>query len=160
MSNDFEALLEQSFAQCEMRAGALVKATVLAVDSDVVTVNANLKSDSAIASEEFRDPRGRLEIEVGEEVDVIIEMVENGFGETILSREKAKRAASWLALEQAFEKGEPVDGLIVERVKGGFTVDLQAVKAFLPGSLVDVRPMRDQSELEGQVCRFAGNRRG
>ena len=81
-------------------------------------------------------------------------MVENGFGETILSREKAKRAASWLALEHAFEQGEPVEGLIVERVKGGFTVDLQAVKAFLPGSLVDVRPMRDQSELEGQVCRL------
>ncbi len=154
MSENFEALLEQSFAQTEMRVGELVKATVLEVDQDVITVNANLKSDSSISIEEFKDAHGRVEVEVGDEVDVIIEMVENGFGETILSREKAKRAASWLALEQAFEKSEPVEGLIVERVKGGFTVDLQAVKAFLPGSLVDVRPMRDQSELEGQVCRL------
>jgi len=154
MSENFEQLLQESFAKCEMKVGELIKATVIDVDPDTITVSAGLKSDAVIAAEEFKNAQGELDIQVGDQVDVIIEMLENGFGETLLSREKAKRAASWAQLEAAHEKGEPIEGLIVERVKGGFTVDLQSVKAFLPGSLVDVRPMRDQNELEGQICRL------
>jgi small subunit ribosomal protein S1 len=153
-TEDFEKLLKESFAQREMKTGQLVKATVLEVDQEAVTVCAGLKSDAIIATEEFKNAQGEIDVKVGDEVDVVIDMLENGLGETILSREKAQRAASWAMLEAAYENNEPVDGLIVERVKGGFTVDLQAVKAFLPGSLVDVRPLRDPGELEGQICRL------
>lgn len=153
-NENFEQLLQENLAkQGGMKAGELIKAKVLHVDSDVVVVT-GLKSDAVIDANEFKNIQGEVEVQPGDEVDVIIEMIENGLGETILSREKAKRAASWAELERAYESGEPVDGLIVERVKGGFTVDLQSVKAFLPGSLVDVRPTREQADLEGQVCRL------
>lgn len=154
MSENFEQLLEASLSGLHMQVGQLIKAMVIDKDQEVVVVSTGLKSDSVIALNEFKDAQGVVQVEVGDEVEVMIEMLENGYGETILSREKAKKAASWFKLEDAFEKGEPVEGLIVERVKGGFTIDLDSVKAFLPGSLVDMRPMRDQSELEGQQCRF------
>lgn len=154
MSENFEQLLEASLSGLHMQVGQLIKATVIEKDQEAVVVSTGLKSDSVIALNEFKDAQGVAQVEIGDEVEVMIEMLENGYGETILSREKAKKAASWFKLEDAFENGQPVEGLIVERVKGGFTIDLDSVKAFLPGSLVDMRPSRDQADLEGQVCRF------
>ena len=127
---------------------------VLAVGSEYVTVHAGLKSESTIPVDQFRNENGELEVAVGDRVDVALDTVEDGFGSTKLSREKAKRAKAWSRLEVAFEGEEPVTGIINGKVKGGFTVDINDIRAFLPGSLVDVRPVRDTSYLEGKPLEF------
>ncbi len=154
MSESFAELFEESLIGTQMRPGAIVTGTVVQVGNDVVVVNAGLKSEGVIPIEQFMSESGELEVKVGDEVDVALEAVEDGFGVTRLSREKAKRSESWTRLEKAHEAGETVVGRIVDKVKGGFTVDLKDIRAFLPGSLVDVRPVRDPSYLEGKDLEF------
>ena len=154
MSENFAELFEQSLTEIDMTPGAIVIGTVIEIDSDWVTVHAGLKSEGVIAREEFLDEQGNFSLEVGNEVKVALETVEDGFGATKLSREKAKRAESWMELEAAHEKNDIVTGIINGKVKGGFTVDLNNIRAFLPGSLVDVRPVRDTLHLEGQLLEF------
>ena len=154
MSESFAELFEQSFASQQIRPGAILKGTVVEINEDVVIVSAGLKSESVIPAEQFKNEKGEFEVAVGDEVEVALDAVEDGFGETRLSRDKAKRARTWTVLEEAFEKGEVVEGMITGRVKGGFTVELELVRAFLPGSLVDVRPVRDPSYLEGKMLEF------
>ncbi|CAN5241879.1 30S ribosomal protein S1 [soil metagenome] len=154
MSESFAELFEESFASQKIKPGAILTAHVMDVSPDVVIVNAGLKSEAVIPVDQFMNERGELEVEVGDEVEVALDSVEDGFGETRLSREKAKRARTWTRLEEAFEKGEVVTGAINGRVKGGFTVELENVRAFLPGSLVDVRPVRDPGYLEGKSLEF------
>jgi len=138
----------------DMTPGAIVTGVIIAIDSDWVTVHAGLKSEGVIPRSQFLDENGTFSLSVGDSVKVALETVEDGFGETRLSREKAKRAESWMDLEAAFEKNEVVIGVINGKVKGGFTVDLNNIRAFLPGSLVDVRPIRDTTHLEGQELEF------
>jgi small subunit ribosomal protein S1 len=154
MSESFADLFEQSLNDIDMTPGAIVIGTVIDIDSDWVTVHAGLKSEGVIPRSQFLDEQGNLPLEVGDEVKVALETVEDGFGETRLSREKAKRAESWMELEAAYEKNDIVTGVINGKVKGGFTVDLNNIRAFLPGSLVDVRPVRDTVHLEGQQLEF------
>ncbi len=154
MSESFAELFEQSQIENKMRPGTIVSATVVDVDDDTVIVNAGLKSEGLIPIEQFYDEKGELEVAVGDQVDVALDAVEDGYGETRLSREKAKRLKAWQKLEEANESGETVTGTITEKVKGGFTVDIERVRAFLPGSLVDVRPVRDTSYLEGKPLEF------
>ncbi len=150
MAETFAELFEKSLEDIDMRPGALVIAHVVDVRPDRITVNAGLKSDAVIPASEF----GSQEIQIGDEVEVVIETVENGFGETRLSREKAVRAKAWGELEKFYESGEIVKGTIIERVKGGFTVEVSSVRAFLPGSLVDIKPVRDPGYLEGKELEF------
>jgi small subunit ribosomal protein S1 len=154
MSESFAELFEQSQIENKMRPGTIVSATVVDLDDAMVVVNAGLKSEGLIPIEQFYDEKGELEVAVGDEVDVALDAVEDGYGETRLSREKAKRLKAWQRLEEAAESGETVTGIITEKVKGGFTVDIDHVRAFLPGSLVDVRPVRDTSYLEGKPLEF------
>lgn len=154
MSESFAELFEQSLNDIDMTPGAIVTGTVIDIDSDWVTVHAGLKSEGVIPRSQFLDENGTFALSVGDSVKVALETVEDGFGETRLSREKAKRAESWMDLEAAFEKNEVVTGVINGKVKGGFTVDLNNIRAFLPGSLVDVRPIRDTTHLEGQELEF------
>ncbi len=154
MSESFAELFEQSLNETQMRPGAIVTGTVVSVGSDVVVVNAGLKSEGMIPVEQFRNENGEIEVAVGDQIDVALEAVEDGFGATRLSREKAKRAESWTRLEKAHDADQTVTGRIIDKVKGGFTVELQDVRAFLPGSLVDVRPVRDTSYLEGKDLEF------
>jgi small subunit ribosomal protein S1 len=154
MTENFAELFEQSLLEIDMNPGAIVTGTVIDIDSDWVTVHAGLKSEGVIPRVEFFDEKGDFSLEIGDEVKVALESVEDGFGETKLSREKAKRAESWMELEEAHEKNEVVTGIINGKVKGGFTVDLNNIRAFLPGSLVDVRPVRDTNHLEGQLLEF------
>ncbi|MEX0965422.1 MAG: 30S ribosomal protein S1 [Pseudohongiellaceae bacterium] len=154
MSENFAELFEQSLTEIDMTPGAIVTGTVIEIDSDWVTVHAGLKSEGVIPRVEFLDEQGNFSLEVGNEVKVALETVEDGFGATRLSREKAKRAESWMELEAAHEKNDIVTGVINGKVKGGFTVDLNNIRAFLPGSLVDVRPVRDTLHLEGQLLEF------
>ena len=154
MSENFADLFEQSLSEIDMTPGAIVTGTVIDIDTDWVTVHAGLKSEGVIPRTQFLDEQGNLSLEVGDEVKVALETVEDGFGETRLSREKAKRAESWMELEAAHEKNDIVTGVINGKVKGGFTVDLNNIRAFLPGSLVDVRPVRDTLHLEGQQLEF------
>ncbi len=155
MSESFAQLFEESQVAKKMRPGVIVSATVVEIRPDVVIVNAGLKSESAIPIEQFRgDTGGEPEVAVGDEVEVALETVEDGFGETRLSHEKAKRARTWTMLEKAQENSETVHGLLTGKVKGGFTVEIGDVRAFLPGSLVDVRPVRDPSYLEGKDLEF------
>ena len=154
MSESFAELLEESLANRQMKQGAILQATVVDVNQDVVIVNAGLKSEAVIPANQFLDDKGELEVEVGDEVEVALDAVEDGFGETRLSREKAKRTRTWRRLEEAFADGKIVKGTISGRVRGGFTVDLDLVRAFLPGSLVDVRPVRDPAYLEGNTLEF------
>ena len=154
MSESFADLFEQSLNEIDMTPGAIVTGTVIDIDTDWVTVHAGLKSEGVIPRIQFLDEQGKLSLEVGDEVKVALETVEDGFGETRLSREKAKRAESWMELEAAYEKNDIVTGVINGKVKGGFTVDLNNIRAFLPGSLVDVRPVRDTLHLEGQQLEF------
>jgi small subunit ribosomal protein S1 len=154
MSESFAELFEQSLTTIQMRPGAIVKGTVLEVGPEVVVVNAGLKSEGVIPLEQFRNENGEIEVSVGDEIDVALESLEDGFGATRLSREKAKRAEAWTRLERAQNAEETVIGRIVDKVKGGFTVDLNNIRAFLPGSLVDVRPVRDPSYLEGKDLEF------
>ncbi len=154
MSESFADLFEQSLNEIDMTPGAIVTGTVIDIDSDWVTVHAGLKSEGVIPRNQFLDDQGNLPLAIGDEVKVALETVEDGFGETRLSREKAKRAESWMELEAAYEKNDIVTGVINGKVKGGFTVDLNNIRAFLPGSLVDVRPVRDTVHLEGQELEF------
>jgi small subunit ribosomal protein S1 len=154
MSESFAELFEQSQIESKMRPGTIVSAIVVDVNPDTVIVNAGLKSEGLIPIEQFFDEKGDLEVSVGDEVDVALDSIEDGYGETRLSREKAKRLIAWTVLEKAHEADETVTGIITERVKGGFTVDVNNVRAFLPGSLVDVRPVRDTSYLEGKPLEF------
>ncbi len=154
MSESFAELFEQSLNEIDMNPGAIVTGTIIDIDADWVTVHAGLKSEGVIPRVQFLDEQGNLTLELGDEVKVALESVEDGFGETRLSREKAKRAESWMELEEAYEKNEIVTGLINGKVKGGFTVDINTIRAFLPGSLVDVRPVRDTVHLEGQELEF------
>jgi small subunit ribosomal protein S1 len=154
MSESFADLFEQSLNEIDMTPGAIVTGTVIDIDSDWVTVHAGLKSEGVIPRNQFLDEQGNLPLAIGDEVKVALETVEDGFGETRLSREKAKRAESWMELEAAYEKNDIVTGVINGKVKGGFTVDLNNIRAFLPGSLVDVRPVRDTLHLEGQELEF------
>jgi len=154
MSESFAQLFEESLASQQIKPGTILKGLVVAVGSDVVIVNAGLKSEAVIPKEQFLNERGELEVSAGDEIEVALDSVEDGFGETRLSREKAKRARTWTVLEEAFEKAEIVKGMITGRVKGGFTVELDNVRAFLPGSLVDVRPVRDPGYLEGKELEF------
>ena len=154
MTDSFAALFEQSLTEIDMTPGAIVTGTIIDIDSDWVTVHAGLKSEGVIPKIQFLDEQGNLSLEIGDEVKVALETVEDGFGETRLSREKAKRAESWMELEAAYEKNEVVTGLINGKVKGGFTVDVNNIRAFLPGSLVDVRPIKDTVHLEGQELEF------
>jgi small subunit ribosomal protein S1 len=154
MSESFAQLLEESFASQKIKTGSILTGVVVGVNSDVVIVNAGLKSEAVIPAEQFLNERGELEVQVGDSVEVALDTVEDGFGETRLSREKAKRTRTWTRLEDAFQKGEIVSGTISGRVRGGFTVDIDLVRAFLPGSLVDVRPIRDPAALEGQTLEF------
>ncbi|MCC5878667.1 MAG: 30S ribosomal protein S1 [Idiomarina sp.] len=154
MTENFAQLFEESLQEVETRPGAIVKGTIVAIQKDLILVDAGLKSESAIPAEQFMNAQGELEIEVGDVVDVALDAVEDGFGETILSREKAKRYEAWLQLEKAYENEETVIGVINGKVKGGFTVELNGVRAFLPGSLVDVRPVRDTAHLENKDLEF------
>ncbi|HHO81627.1 MAG TPA: 30S ribosomal protein S1 [Halothiobacillus sp.] len=154
MSENFAQLFEESLQQAVMQPGAIVEGTVIDISGDFVIVDAGLKSEGVIPAEQFRDENGELTVNIGDKVEVALDSVEDGFGETRLSREKALRARAWNALEKAFENEEIVTGRITGKVKGGFTVELGEVRAFLPGSLVDVRPIRDTTYLEGKDIEF------
>ena len=154
MTESFAQLFEESLASQRIRPGQILTGRVIEVTPDVVVVSAGLKSEAVIPTAQFKNERGEIEVKVGDDVEVALDSVEDGSGETRLSREKAKRARTWERLETAFEKGEVVTGLINGRVKGGFTVEIDFVRAFLPGSLVDVRPVRDPSYLEGKTLEF------
>ncbi|MEO7557641.1 MAG: 30S ribosomal protein S1 [Gammaproteobacteria bacterium] len=154
MIESFAELFEESLVGKQMRPGTIVTGIVVHVGRDVVIVNAGLKSEGVIPIEQFYNEDGSLEVAVGDQVDVALDAMEDGFGETKLSREKAKRDQSWTRLERAFEAGETITGLISGKVKGGFTVEISEIRAFLPGSLVDVRPVRDTTFLEGKEHEF------
>ena len=154
MSESFAELFEESFASQQIKPGAIIKGTVVAVNDDVVIISAGLKSEAVIPIEQFQNERGEVDVSIGDEFEVALDAVEDGFGETKLSREKAVRARTWTELEKAYDKGEVVSGVINGRVKGGFTVEIDNVRAFLPGSLVDVRPVRDPGYLEGKELEF------
>ena len=150
----FAALFEESLARKEMRVGEVITAEVIRIDSNHIVVNAGLKSESYILLEEFQNDRGEIEVKPGDFVQVAIDALEDGFGETRLSRDKAKRLAAWLDLEQALEKATQVQGLVTGKVKGGLTVMVNGIRAFLPGSLVDTRPVKDTTPYEGKVLEF------
>jgi small subunit ribosomal protein S1 len=154
MTESFAQLFEESLANTKIKPGAILMGRIIDIGPDVVLVNAGLKSEAVIPVEQFKNERGEIEVSVGDDVEVALDSVEDGSGETRLSREKAKRARTWSRLEEAFEKQEIVKGIINGRVKGGFTVEIDFVRAFLPGSLVDVRPVRDPSYLENKVLEF------
>ena len=154
MSESFAELFEESFASQQIKPGTIIKGTIVAINADVVIVSAGLKSEAVIPAEQFANEKGEIDVIVGDEIEVALDAVEDGFGETRLSREKVIRARTWTHLEEAFEKGEIVRGVINGRVKGGFTVEIDNVRAFLPGSLVDVRPVRDPAYLEGKNLEF------
>ena len=150
----FEALFEESLTRQEMRIGEVITAEVVRMDQNFVVVNAGLKSESFIALEEFKDDAGAMTVKPGDFVSVSIEALEDGFGETRLSREKAKRLAAWMDLEKALETGEKIEGVITGKVKGGLTVMAKSIRAFLPGSLVDLRPVKDTTPFEGKTMLF------
>jgi small subunit ribosomal protein S1 len=154
MTESFAELFEQSEKLSKLKPGAIVVGVVVEVRNDVVVINAGLKSEGIVPIEQFRNEEGEIDVGVGDEVKVALDALENGFGETVLSREKAKRAMVWDELEEAMEKSETITGRISGKVKGGFTVDIKDVRAFLPGSLVDVRPVRDPAYLEGKELEF------
>ncbi|MEZ5488455.1 MAG: 30S ribosomal protein S1 [Steroidobacteraceae bacterium] len=154
MTESFAQLFEQSLASQRIRPGMILSGLVVDVTSDIVIVNVGLKSEAVIDISQFKNERGEIEVKPGDEVEVALDAVEDGNGETRLSREKAKRARTWTRLEDAFGKAEIVTGIITGRVKGGFTVEIEHVRAFLPGSLVDVRPVRDTSYLENKPLEF------
>ncbi|URJ28378.1 30S ribosomal protein S1 [Candidatus Blochmannia vicinus (nom. nud.)] len=154
MTESFAQLFEESLKKTETCPGSIVHGVVVSISKDIVLVDAGLKSESAIPIGQFYNSQGELEVSVGDYVDVTLDAVEDGFGETVLSREKAKRYESWLLLEQAYQEMTTVTGIVNGKVKGGFTVEVNGVRAFLPGSLVDVKPIRDTSFLDGQELEF------
>lgn len=153
MMESFAELFEASQV-LDVERGAVIAGTVVAIDSDWITVDTGLKSEGIVARSEFLNEQGELEVAVGDQVQVVVDAVDNGMGQTLLSREKAKRAETWNVLEKIYENNEIVTGLISGKVKGGFTVDIGSVRAFLPGSLVDTRPVRDTAHLEGKELEF------
>ncbi len=153
-AESFAALFEESLTRKEMRVGEVITAEVVRVDPNYVVVNAGLKSESVIAADEFKNDAGEVEVKAGDFVSVSIEALEDGYGETRLSRDKAKRMAAWLELEQSLEKGEKIEGVITGKVKGGLTVMTKGIRAFLPGSLVDLRPVKDTTPYEGKTMEF------
>jgi len=154
MTESFAQLFEESLKTVEMDVGSIITGVVIDIDNEWVTVHAGLKSEGVIPRSQFLDDNGEFHLEIGDEVYVALEAIEDGSGETRLSREKARRAETWKALESSFENSEVVRGAINGKVKGGFTVDIHGIRAFLPGSLVDVRPVRDTAHLEGQTLDF------
>ena len=154
MSESFSALLDESLSTLDMQAGSIVSGVVLDVDNDWVTVHVGLKSEGVISLDEFRNNKGEVDINIGDEVEVALEAVEDGYGETRISREKARKIATWKMLEEALETGDFVSGKIHNRVKGGFAVEVDVVKAFLPGSLVDVRPVKEAPDIENTIQDF------
>ena len=154
MSESFAELFEESLNKIQLSPGSIIDGTIISIDNENVTVNAGLKSEGVISIIEFRNDAGEVTIKVGDVVKVALEAVEDGFGETRLSREKAKRAESWIRLEEVYDNKETVTGVITGKVKGGFTVEVLTIRAFLPGSLVDVRPIRDTTHLEGVDLEF------
>jgi small subunit ribosomal protein S1 len=154
MTENFAQLFEESLKTIETRPGSIIKGTVVAITKDNVLVDAGLKSESVISIDQFKNTSGEVDINVGDEIDVALDATDDGFGETILSREKAKRHEAWQVLEKAYEEKETVVGVINGKVKGGFTVEVSNIRAFLPGSLVDVRPVRDTAHLEGKDLEF------
>ncbi len=154
MTESFAALFEESQLNLDVEKGAVIQGTVVNIDSDWVTVDTGLKSEGVVPRSEFLNDQRELEVAIGDSVDVVVEALDNGMGQTVLSREKAKRAETWTKLEKIFEDGEIVTGVISGKVKGGFTVDIGPVRAFLPGSLVDTRPIRDTTHLEGKDLEF------
>ncbi|MGF1529691.1 MAG: 30S ribosomal protein S1 [Candidatus Competibacterales bacterium] len=154
MTESFAELFEQSLNDKQMQPGSIVVGSVVEIRDDAVVINAGLKSEGLVPIEQFRNENGELEVQVGDDVEVALDAVEDGFGETRLSREKAKRARVWSVLEKAYEAEDIVTGMISGKVKGGFTVDIGEIRAFLPGSLVDMRPVRDAAYLEGKELEF------
>ena len=154
MSESFAELFEESLKTVDMESGSIITGVVVDIDNEWVTVHAGLKSEGVIPRAQFFNESGELEVAIGDTVQVSMDAVDDGFGETRLSREKAKRAESWQVLENVYEKQEVISGLISGRVKGGFTVEIRDIRAFLPGSLVDVRPLRDNEMLEGREMEF------
>ncbi len=154
MTESFAQLFEESLSRVNLKQGELIRAEVVHVDDDVVVVNAGLKSEGVIPADQFRDARGELTVKVGDYVEVVIEALENGKGETLLSREKAQRVKAWEELEKAFEDQSIITGVMTGKVKGGFTIAINSIRAFLPSSLVDVRPVRDPVHLEGKELEF------
>ncbi len=150
----FAALFEESLKTSDMRVGEVISAEVVRIDFNHVVVNAGLKSEAYIPIEEFKNDQGELEVQVGDFVAVAVDAVENGYGDTILSRDKAKRLSSWMTLENALESGEFVEGTATSRVKGGLTVMINGIRAFLPGSLIDTRPVKDLTPFEGKTMEF------
>jgi small subunit ribosomal protein S1 len=154
MSESFAELFEQSLAGAEMRPGSIIRGTVVDIGNDVVVVNAGLKSEGVVPKWQFLDADGQIEVQVGDTVECTLELLEDGLGATLLSRDKAKRLKAWTDLEDAHEKNETVVGRMTGKVRGGFTVAIGTLRAFLPGSLVDVRPVRDTAYLEGRDLEF------
>ena len=154
MTENFAELFEESLKTIETRPGSIIRGTIVAVNKDNVIVDAGLKSESVISIDQFKNASGEVEVNVGDEIDVALDATDDGFGETILSREKAKRHEAWQVLEKAYEGKETVIGVINGKVKGGFTVEVSDIRAFLPGSLVDIRPIRDTTHLEGKELEF------
>lgn len=154
MGESFADLFEESLQQVEMKKGALITGEVISIDSEVVTVNVGLKSEGVVPRSQFVNIKGELEVAVGDHVQVALQEVEDGLGSTQISRERAKQLERWQQLEQLLNAEEPVTGVITARVKGGFSVELSGVRAFLPGSLIDTRPLQDTSHLEGQDLQF------
>ena len=154
MSESFAALFEESLTRSNMKTGQVISAEVLRIDHNFVVVNAGLKSEAFIPVEEFHNDAGEIEVNPGDFVSVAIDALENGYGDTILSRDKAKRLASWMNLEKALEQAEIVTGTVTGKVKGGLTVMVNGIRAFLPGSLVDTRPIKDTSPYEGKTMEF------
>ncbi len=154
MSENFAALLDESLNTLEMQPGTIVSGVVLDLDKEWVTVHVGLKSEGVIPLDEFKDVEGKVDINVGDEIEVALEAVEDGYGETRISREKARKITAWKNLEEALETGEFVTGKVLNRVKGGFSVEVDVIKAFLPGSLVDIRPVKEAPELENTIQEF------
>ena len=154
MSESFAALFEESLQRANMRTGEVITAEVVAVEHNFVVVNAGLKSEAYVPIDEFRNDQGEIEVQVGDFVSVAVDAIENGYGDTILSRDKAKRLASWLSLETALESGDFVTGTVNGKVKGGLTVLVNGIRAFLPGSLVDTRPTKDLTPYENKTMEF------
>jgi small subunit ribosomal protein S1 len=154
MSESFAALFEESLARSNMKSGQVISAEVVRIDHNFVVVNAGLKSEAFIPVEEFHNDQGEIDVQPGDFVSVAIDALENGYGDTILSRDKAKRLASWMNLEKALEQGEIVTGAVTGKVKGGLTVMVNGIRAFLPGSLLDTRPIKDTSPFEGKTMDF------
>ena len=154
MSENFAALLDESLNTLEMQPGTIVSGVVLDLDKEWVTVHVGLKSEGVIHLDEFKDVEGKVDINVGDEIEVALEAVEDGYGETRISREKARKISAWKNLEEALETGEFVTGKVLNRVKGGFSVEVDVIKAFLPGSLVDIRPVKEAPELENTIQEF------